>query len=145
MTAQIDMFNDRAVFAWPCTGPGPLTHLDISRNGIKHYWRAHRAPILSARWAMLPVYGDDRLQLHWRHPSPNTRGENERDRIVAASINPDGFYWSVRFVPLAGTDRHWAWSGGQSTSMEAAKIDTLARLHRMVGYHMARTEVADEV
>jgi hypothetical protein len=81
------------------------------------------------------VSEDERLRLYWTHPSPNTRAENELQRSVAVSINPECCVWTVRFIPLVGVTG-WPWSRGQSESLQAAKNDALARLMRLAGYHL---------
>ncbi len=88
------------------------------------------------------MFEDERLRLYWRHPSPNTRGENEVDRQLAVSVNPESFRWSVFFVPLVGV-AGWPWSRGESASLENAKRDSMARLMRIAGYHLQPTALAE--
>ena len=147
LSAQLGLFSNADLFAWPCTGPGPLTHLDVSKRQIKHYWRARQAPILSTSWRLAKtVYPAGTFHegylLYWRHPSPLTRGDNELDQMRAAWINPDTLKWYVNFVPMIGSGAHWAGSRGQSESLEAAQADCLKRLRRMAGFSLGVLEVS---
>jgi len=137
---QCDLFRSQAVYKWPCRGPGDKTHED-DRLAYR-FWRARSAPLLSSDWSLemddhsqSGVFEDKRLRLYWNHPNPITRAQNERERWLAVSINPECFAWIVRFIPLVGVTG-WPWSKGQSDSLEAAKRDALARLMRVAGYHL---------
>ena len=152
MTAQLGLFSNTDLFAWPCTGPGPLTRLDVSKHQVKHHWRARQAPLLSTSWRLehtdhrqVGEFKDPTYSLYWRHPSPLTRGVNELDQRRAASINPVTLKWRVCFIPMIGSGNHWAWSRGQSESLEAAQADCIKRLRRMAGFNLGVLEVADAV
>ena len=148
---QCDLFRSQAVYKWPCTAAGDRTHED-DRLAYK-YWRARPAPQLSASWETVMidhsqsgVVEDERIRLHWRHPRPITRAENEMDSWIAVSINPECFAWTVHYIPLVGVTG-WPWSRGRSDSLEAAKRDALARLMRLSGYHLhpESLEITDAV
>ena len=66
---------------------------------------------------------------YWSHPGG--REENEIARTIAISINPEGFYWTIRFFKLVGSDQRWTWSRGKSESMPEAMAVTLSILSKM--------------
>ena len=138
---QADLFRSQAVYQWPANGPGALTHQTGGR-----WWRARSAPVLSASWVSVPAEAelDERMQLYWLHPSPLTRADNELRRLVAASINVETCRWWVSWVGMVGRENR-PWSRGQSTDIESAKVDCLARIMRVAGYHLQRSalEAAD--
>ena len=143
---QLDIFQSQAVYKWPCTAAGDHTHED-DRLAYR-FWRARSAPLLSSCWKTVlidntqsGVLEDERLQLYWQHPAPITRADNELDKWVAVSINPDCCAWTVRFIPLVGVTG-WPWSRGRSDSLGAAKRDALARLMRLAGYHLSPAALA---
>jgi len=131
--SQADIFRSQAVYRWPATGPGVMTHQTQGR-----YWRARVAPVLGSDWVRVPatVELESRLVRVWRHPSPLTRGQNEVREMVAASINLSTLRWWVSWPVLVGSAAG-SWSRGQSASVEAAQADAMQQLRRRAGYHCA--------
>lgn len=138
--SQGDLFRSQAVYKWPCSGPGDKTHAE-DRIAYR-FWRTRSAPHLSASWVIemedhsqVGAFEDERIRLYWTHPSPITRADNENERYLAVSINPESCAWIVQFIPIVGVTG-WPWSRGKSDSIEGAKKDSLSRLMRLAGYHL---------
>jgi hypothetical protein len=133
MNAQLGLF-DRTVYKWPCRRPGARSQPAYPGDEkLRAHYRARFAPVLATTWqTRRTTYPSgetiERVELHWRHSGPLTRADYEYDSIVAVSINPEGFYWTVRWLVAVGRAGFSPWSRGQSESLEAAKVEALAKL-----------------
>ena len=130
--SQLRMF-DTTVYKWPCRFEGEKSRRYQPEAGLKTFYRPRFRPILSENWeaweeALPSGERVRRLRCYWKHPSPLTRADYEYDRVIACSINPDGFYWTVRWFARVGWAGFHPWSAGKSESLEEAKAQALRQL-----------------